>query len=267
MLLKHKKCPNCGAYYDPTLEKCPGCHKHNELYLDRQINDKIAFMHPFAQIGLFLGGFAVAGMLLLELILSLLFASFIKDKTTLEYIVISCTYVLMAGGLAFIIVYTRRNHFFSKYKRKIDYIYGLAYAITLILAGSLVSAFISLFHEVTDNINQSTALLFTKSYPLLAFIILGIIGPICEELTYRVGLYSFLRRINKYLALGVTTVVFAFIHFDFSATDMVNELLSLPSYIVAGIILTLAYEHRGPACSMTAHVCYNIFAVLVMLAS
>ena len=267
MLLKHKKCPNCGAYYDPTLKKCPSCHKHNELYLDRQINDKIAFMHPAAQIGLFLGGFAFAGMLLIQIILALFLKNRIQDKNTLDAVMISCTYILMIGGLWFIVFFNRRKHFFSKYRRKIDYIYGFAYAITLVLVGSLVSNFISIFHQVSDNANQSTAVIFSKSYPLLAFFVIGILGPVCEELTYRVGLYSFLRRINKYLAFIVTVIVFAFIHFDFESADIINELWSIPSYITAGTILTLAYEHRGPACSMVAHVCYNIFAFLIILAS
>ena len=65
----------------------------------------------------------------------------------------------------------------------------------------------------------------------------------------------------------MTVIVFAFIHFDFDAADMANELWAIPSYIVAGAVLTLAYEHRGPACSMTAHVLYNIFAFLTILAS
>ena len=341
MLLKHKKCPNCGAYYDPTLEKCPGCHKHNELYLNREINDKIAFMHPATQIGLFLGGFSFAGMLIIQILVALLIRDAITDKTALDATMISCTYILMLGGLFFLIFFTRRKHFFSKYKRKIDYIYGLAYAITLIFVGALVGNVISLFYQVTDNANQSTAVIFSKNYPLLAFFVIGFLGPICEELTYRVGLYSFLRRINggiiltvlvffisivgiiislsfindllskiivcavfsvlivlsifvlinesiysilgketliKYrisklnisssvVAIIITTIVFALIHFDFEATDMVNELWNIPSYIVAGAILTLAYEHRGPACSMTAHVCYNIFAFLTILAS
>ena len=267
MLLKDKKCPNCGAYYDPTLEKCPGCHKHNELYLNREINDKIAFMHPATQIGLFLGGFSFAGMLIIQILVALLIRDAITDKTALDATMISCTYILMTGGLFFLVFFTRRKHFFSKYKRKIDYIYGLAYAITLIFVGALVGNIISLFYQVTDNANQSTAVIFSKNYPLLAFFVIGILGPVCEELTYRVGLYSFLRRINKYLAFAVTVLVFAFIHFDFEATDMVNELWNIPSYIVAGAILTLAYEHRGPACSMTAHVCYNIFAFLTILAS
>ena len=267
MLLKRKKCHNCGAYYDPTLEKCPACHKHNELYLNREINDKIAFMHPVAQIGLFLGGFALAGMFIIELIFALFLKSAIADKTALDATLISCTYITMIGGLGFIVFLTRRKHFLSKYTRKIDYIYGLAYMITLILVSSLVSVFTSLFHEAANNANQSTAVVFIKNYPLLAFFVIGILGPICEELTYRVGLYSFLRRINKYLAFAVTVIVFAFIHFDFDAADIVNELWAIPSYIVAGAVLTLAYEHRGPACSMTAHVCYNIFAFLTILAS
>ena len=267
MLLKHKKCPNCGAYYDPTLEKCPSCHKHNELYLNREINDKIAFMHPVAQIGLFLGGFSYAGMLIIQLIIALFVRSAITDKTAFEATLISCTYILMLGGLGFIVFWTRRQHFLSKFTRKIDYIYGLAYMITIILVSSLVGTFTSLFHEVSDNVNQSTAVVFSKNYPLLAFFVIGIFGPLCEELTYRVGLYSFLRRINKYLAFIITIIVFTLIHIDFEATDIVNELWSIPSYVAAGAVLTLAYEHRGPACSMTAHVCYNIFAFLTILAS
>ena len=207
MLLKNKKCPNCGAYYDPTLEKCPECHKHNELYLNREINDKVAFMHPVAQIGLFLGGFSYTGMLLIQIIFALFLRNAITDKTALDATLISCTYITMIGGLGFIVFLTRRKHFLSKYTRKIDYIYGLAYMITLILVSSIVGAFTSLFHEAVDNANQSTAIVFAKNYPLLAFFVIGILGPICEELTYRVGLYSFLRRINKYLAFAVTVIV------------------------------------------------------------
>lgn len=267
MLLKYKKCTNCETYYDPTLQKCPKCHKLNELYLNRAISNDVAFMHPIAQIGLFLGGFALAGMLVIELITALFFRNFITNKITLNAAVLSATYFLMLAGLASIILFTRRNYFFSKYKRGMDYFYGLIYAITLVLIGSLIGNFITIFYHVSDNVNQTAASEFSHYYPILALFVIGIVGPICEELTYRVGLYSFFRRINKWLALAITAIVFALIHFDFEAEDLVNELWSLPSYIAAGIILTLAYEHRGPACSMTAHVLYNIFAFLVMMAS
>ena len=216
MLLKNKKCPNCNAYYDPTLEKCPVCHKHNELYLNREISNHVAFMHPLIQIGLFLAGFAYIGMLVASIFVALFFnKNTITDENLLDAILITGAYLVMFIGLSCLIVFTRRKYFFSKYTRGIDYIYGLAYAITLVLVSSILGNIISIFHQVSNNVNQDAAESFTVNYPILAFFIVGIIGPVCEELTYRVGLYSFLRRINKYLALAVTCIVFAFIHFNF----------------------------------------------------
>jgi membrane protease YdiL (CAAX protease family) len=224
-------------------------------------------MHPIAQIGMFIAGFALAGMLVAELFLSIFVALFPVDDTLKQTLLLLFTYLCMLGGLAAIVLSTRRNIFFSKYKRGLDYIYGIGYALTIVIVSMIVGAIISIFHTPADNNNQAAAVAVAKNYPIIAFFLLGFLGPICEELTYRVGLYSFFRRINKYLAFGVTIVVFALIHFDFRASDIINELWSLPSYLISGFILTLAYEHRGPACSMTAHVLYNIFAFLIMLAA
>ena len=265
MLFRNKKCPNCETYYEPTLEKCPGCHKTNELYLNREITNKIVFMHPIAQIGMFLAGFALAGMLVSELIISNFVVLIPGDDVLKQTLLLLFTYLSMLGGLAAIVLTTRRKHFFSKYRRGLDYVYGIGYAITIVLVSIIIGAIITIFHTPADNNNQAAAVAVAKNYPIIAFFLLGFLGPICEELTYRVGLYSFFRRINKYLAFGVTIVVFALIHFDFGAEDIINELWSLPSYLISGFILTLAYEHRGPACSMTAHVLYNIFAFLMML--
>ena len=262
MFLKWKKCPNCDTYHDPTLEKCPECHKHNELYLNRELPTSVAFLDPIAQIGLFLAGFAYAGMLISEIIASSFLQS-IADEILRKTLLITVAYLTMFFGLGAIVLLTRRKHFFKKYTRGLDYIYGAGYALSLVFASLILSSIISIFITPGDNTNQSEAIKIANNYPIIAFFILALLGPICEELTYRVGLYSFLRRINKWMALGVTALVFAFIHFSFDG-DMVNELISLPSYIVSGLILTYAYEHRGPACSMTAHILYNIFAFAMM---
>ena len=264
MLIKDQNCPNCDTYYDPTLEKCPVCHKPNELYLDRKINTSIAFMHPIAQIGLFLAGLGFAGMLIAQIIFASIF-SFISDELLFKTIVIFATYLLMVTGLCSIVFFTRRKHFITKYKRPIDYIYGIGYAFTLYFAAAIISAFVSIFYKQENNNNQAIAVLIAQNYPIIGFIVMAVLGPICEELTYRVGLYSFLRRINKYLALAISAVIFALIHFDFQAENIINELWALPTYLVSGVVLGLAYEHRGPACSMTAHLAYNLFAFFVML--
>ena len=74
-----------------------------------------------------------------------------------------------------------------------------------------------------------------------------------------------LRRYNKYLALILTTIVFALIHFRFNSENIVGELWSLPSYLIAGFILTFAYEKGGLSSSLTAHVIYNIVSFVMTL--
>lgn len=264
MLFKEKKCSDCDTYYDPTLEKCPSCHKDNELYLNRTINNHITFMYPLAQIGLFLIGFRFVGMYLAQALFGSLF-SFIKDKTLYQTLTITFSYLLMLSGLLSVIFLTRKKHFLSKFNHPLDYIYGLGYAFTLLFVGAIITSIVALFYKMDDNTNQEAAISIVSNYPIIAFIIMGLLGPICEELTYRVGLYSLLRRINKYLALIVSAVIFAIIHFSFSSENMINELWALPQYIGAGIILGLAYEHHGPACSLTAHLLYNIFVFFTMV--
>lgn len=264
MLFNSKKCPNCDTYYDPTLEQCPTCHKDNELYEQRTLSKNVVFFHPVAQIGLFLCGFAYGGMILAELLFTLCAFSFESSllKTTL---ILLLTYLMMLGGVLSIAFLTRRKTFIKRYTRYQDYLFGGAYTLGLIFLGLIISFIMNIFQQTGNNTNQDAAIEIAKNYPIFGFIILCLLGPICEEMTYRVGLYSFFRRINKYVAMALTTIIFALIHFDFFAEDMITELISLPSYISAGLLLTIAYEHRGPACSMTAHILYNIFAFVLMI--
>ena len=258
MFLNKQKCPNCESYYDPTLQECPKCHKSNELYSQRDIPSSVAFFHPAAQIGLFLAGFAYFGMLFSQIITNLIFKGL--DKTLSSALVLFFSYLMMLGALLTIVFSTRRTMFFKKFTRPHDYLFGLAYAGGILGAGIVIGAIVNIFYQGIND-NQSSAINFANNYPLFAFFVICIFGPICEELTYRVGLYSFLRRINKVLAMVVTVLVFAFIHFDFTAENIVAELWSLPSYIACGLILTIAYEHRGPACSISAHMIYNSVAL------
>ena len=264
MLLKNKKCSNCAAYYDPTLNECPECHKENELRSQRGVFDNIFHFSPTAQIGIFLIGFAYVGMLITELIMGVLFTT-VADKTLRSTLVILFAYLAMLGGIAAIAFSTRRKTFIQSFKRPLDYAFGAGYLVAAITTGMIVSLIVGFFHEPGTNENQSMAITIVENYPIIAFFILVLIGPICEEMAYRVGLFSFLRRINVVLAFIVTTIIFALIHFDPTADNIVEELWALPSYIVPGIVLTFAYYHRGPACSMTAHILYNLISYLMIL--
>ena len=263
MLFKNKKCPNCDGYYDPTLEQCPLCHKDNELYTNRCLRDSIMFYHPAAQIGLFLCGFSYAGMLISEFIGAFFFSG-ITDKPLRSAVLILFTYLLMLSALMVIAFSSRQNSFIKKFKRPIDYTLGLGYAGAIVISVLVIGLITNIFYKDTNS-NQASAESLINNYPIIAGFVICLIGPICEEFTYRVGLYSFLRRINKVLAFVVTVIVFALIHFDFTAENMIAELWSLPTYLACGALLTIAYDHRGPACSMIAHIAYNTTAYLLVI--
>ena len=135
-----------------------------------------------------------------------------------------------------------------------NYIYG----IVLNVAGVSIS----------DNANESGITSIVKAYPLLSVIIFGMVGPICEEITYRLGLYSSLRRVNKYLAFILTILIFAFIHFDFTAfnasdpTVLRNEFLNLPYYLFAAFVFCFLYEKFGFASSLSAHITNNLVSII-----
>lgn len=266
MLLFNKKCSNCQCYYDETLKECPDCHKSNELYASRDIPESIVFFHPFAQIGLFLCGFAYVGMLLCEVIFTVFFSG-IANETLRDCLILFFTYLLMLGGLLAITLTAkaRRKDFLKSFTRPLDYAWGAAFTGFMLIASLVIGMIVSIFYSGGPNANQEDAIKYVTNYPILMFFVTVFFGPICEELTYRVGLYTFLRRINKILAICVTAIVFAFIHFHFGAKDIAGELWSIPTYLACGALLSIAYEYHGPACSITAHMAFNLIAFLAIV--
>ena len=121
--------------------------------------------------------------------------------------------------------------------------------------------------KVSDNANQTGLNSMTRQYPFTCLIIFGFIGPICEEITYRVGLFSSMKRRSTWLAYLVTILVFALIHFNFSTdpATLLNEVLNLPYYLFAAAAFSFTYDKFGFAASTSAHILNNIFSLLVIL--
>ena len=119
---------------------------------------------------------------------------------------------------------------------------------------------------VHGNSNQQALETMDSLYPFISMVVFGFIGPICEELTYRTGLFSLLKRKNRVVAYLVTIVVFALIHFDFTATKdtIVNELLNLPYYMFAAFAFSFTYDRFGFAGSVTGHIMNNVFSLAMI---
>lgn len=156
-----------------------------------------------------------------------------------------------------------------------------------VLAGVICFASIIIFNYIynfiiiltginmTDNGNETSLDNIIVVYPIMSIIIFGIVGPLVEELTYRVGLFSLASRANKIFAYAVTILVFSLIHFDFDsvvnvciqgATEenmavLINELINLPLYAFAAFSFSMTYERHGYVGSATAHILNNLLSI------
>ena len=73
-----------------------------------------------------------------------------------------------------------------------------------------------IFGEIAqDNANEKAVNEIILNTPILSFLFVVIIGPLCEEITYRLGLCNFLTRKNKFLAVALSAIIFGLIHFNF----------------------------------------------------
>ncbi|MEX2783641.1 lysostaphin resistance A-like protein [Streptococcus sp. H49] len=96
-------------------------------------------------------------------------------------------------------------------------------------------------------------------FTLLYVLLIGIIGPIIEELAYRAFPEHFLFKGHSRLLAGfVTTVVFALPH----STNLIEFL----TYAGIGVLLYLAYQRRGNIKdSILVHILNNLPAAIFLL--
>ncbi|MCH3976117.1 MAG: CPBP family intramembrane metalloprotease [Bacilli bacterium] len=217
------------------------------------------------------------GLDILSIIFGNLSVFFVKQQGVIPLLVYqsSVDYLSMVNGLRYMaafallfgLTYPLLPSFKKAFRQKRTWIRGISYGLLAMIASTAYSIFINIVYKggVTDNANQNAVVNVILSHPITSFIWIPFLGPIVEELTYRVGLFDGVRKINKFFAYLVVMLVFGFIHFDFTTTDLTNELLNLPSYFIAGIMFCYAYDHDGAPSSIVAHVLNNLFSYAAIL--
>ena len=171
--------------------------------------------------------------------------------------------ILFVSMLAIIVVdLPKLMYHFKKWK---PYVFGLAGAIAIVLFEFAYTNIVNLFYKYQASGNEEGVRSIVLAFPVASVFILGIVGPICEELAYRVGLFAALSKYRKWLAYVVTSLVFGAIHIIGSlivGTNIWNELVNLPVYVIAGLAFSFLYDKWGFASSTTAHICNNLYAVI-----
>ena len=174
-------------------------------------------------------------------------------------------YFLLIGTL-FLILNEDLLKLITRLKKGRTYLYGFSYGFILIAVSILINIITSsLSGSNSDNNNQSNINSITTNLPILSLLVFGLIGPFCEELTYRAGLFSLINKKSRVLAYIITPLVFGFIHFDFTSSDILNEFINIPSYIVSGLLLSYFYDKEGIEVSFVAHATNNLVSLLITI--
>ena len=266
MLFGKKNCKHCGSSYDVAEDTCPACHQPNEDFDRLGLSRNVVWLPYLKQVLLFAIGYL--GLDLIALLVQLFLGSFFEEPDATYFTILNTVRYTGIFAVMIIIITPYMKKFLVTFKKLIPYLIGILGAMGLIGFAIIYGNIINLIYPTETSDNQQIANEMISAYPILCLLVLGIVGPIVEEITYRVGVFTFFLRINKWAAYLVTAVIFAFIHFNFfagTAEGYINELLNLPSYLFAGLFLCFLYHKFGLASSVTAHILNNLYSVVMMI--
>lgn len=289
--LFHKQyCSHCGKAYDPARGRCPYCGEPGAYPEEAKSFRNFAPLGTAKEPALFLTGwlgFNVMGVILSLLVLSLVksayqSAGFSGNALTsyLQAFESSTPYLAIINYSAYILIFCVMIAIVGKDLprllesfKNVKVLYGFLYGLLALVASFVWNIISQALGATGSSSNQNSVVSMIGESPFLAILCIGLIGPFTEELTYRVGLFGFAKRINVYVAYFAASVVFGFIHMHFIQignnglvwVNSVNDWLSLPDYMIAGFIFAWAYDHHGIGGSFIAHATNNLVAVIEVL--
>ena len=286
----YRVCDRCGKKHDATRDTCPSCGREFEFEEKKRfLNDvRVGWVKNllFFLIGLL--GFQGFGLLISSVAGTVYLGNWATahpsaslEERTAALLDFSKTanYSMIVNGIAYAIVFLAMliilNKDIKEYGRGFKgwkpYLAGLVGFFALIMVNVVWNFVIQAIRPSTGtNANQSTIVSLAISYPVLSILIFGVIGPICEEFTYRIGLFSLTKRLSRVAAYIITPLVFGFIHFGWGSIAtggdaLIIELLNIPDYILAGVIFAFLYDRFGIGASTTAHVMNNLLSFIQIL--
>lgn len=128
-----------------------------------------------------------------------------------------------------------------------------------------------IYPQFSSNQNQNLVVEMIRTMPVISFFSVVLFAPITEEITYRLCLTGTLAKRSKMFAIITSSVIFGLIHSAFidlsfinmNQQELINEIIALPSYIISGVIMALAYTKEDSiATSIVAHATNNFIAFL-----
>lgn len=194
------------------------------------------------------------------------FEEIVKNPEVLA-LVNNITYLTLFVSLISCCIFAFKK-IFSSFKQIKNIAIGVIVGLCLIGFNFIYTFFVSALN-IGSNSNQENVQQIALALPVFSLIIIGFIAPACEELTYRIGLFTLISKWKIWAAYVISALIFAIVHFDFNFTsegyNLGRELINLPNYLICGLLLSFAYHKGGFAASFIAHAMNNLLSVILIL--
>ena len=267
MLFGKKICPNCQSGIDKAEPTCPVCGREFEAPESKPFSNKMTWLPWYKQLIVFFIG--SAGLTIAATLLQLFVILFGQSETPYVAIWINFFGYFIAITSIGAVIWMHFKGIFKSFKHWLPYVMGIAGVAAIYTFNVVYNNVIALIYQIGNNANETAVDSFILGMPIVSFFIVVLFGPICEELTYRMGLFSFLSRVHVALGYVATAIIFAFIHFDWTCFGnsevLINELLNIPLYMFAGLTFCFLYHKWGFASSLTAHIGNNLLSFTFVL--
>ena len=276
---RRNHCSSCGHTYDPTRTKCPYCGQENP---DKEARRFENFLPVPAWKEAVFFGVGYFGLQLTVLLVELICIAVVGVENSSAFlnsgkgifVIYAVAYPVVFALLGFFLWddWRRIGKSFSSWKPYVAGLVGFAAMMganvvyNLIIQGIFSAAGVPL---PGTNGNQTNVVSMVLQNPLVCVFVIGLIGPCMEELCYRVGLFGFMNRFDKWVGYLVGILFFGFIHFDFTAFGdgerLLGEIIALPNYLGSAAALCFLYDKFGFGASFTAHSLNNLLSIAEIL--
>lgn len=199
-------------------------------------------------------------------LLSFVFGTLTEQQELTSYVVRMLFYIVMILVLGNIYKQALRS-FRKEWIRNSVWII-LGFVVYFLLSAIIVPQVIAIFHPVSESANNLKQGNLLLRYPVLFTLNVVLIGPLIEELVFRVGIFRALRKYSLLLAVLGSSLLFGFIHVFEAVVIQHNmaELWNLIPYFVSGIWLATLYEKRkNILIPLSVHMIANLLGALLTL--
>lgn len=270
-LFKYHRCPVCGKKHDILDERCPHCKALNEDRPARagSFSNQATFGHirefllGITQFVVTFGIIRIISLILVQIIL----AKTGSVEAAQSYIQANAGQISLGLNLASDALCLTAIAFIGwKYLPKLlnsfkdkKFLLGIPLGLAMFIISTQLSSFA---YDLTGgaingNSEALDEMMATSWGSMILFTV--ILAPIIEEIIYRVGIFTFLKRIHPAVAYIGVGLIFGMIHMH-NFFDPV-EWAYFPGYAFGGIALSFVYDKFGFAGSMMAHMTNNGIAV------